>query len=70
MCITTYRVDSHWAKLVNHGAQGIWSCYADGHSTGMYHVFNHKTKNIILTLDVTFLQKPYGEYSKIENHSW
>ena len=63
MCITTYRDNTYQAKLANFGTPGIWVGYAEGHSTGTYQVFNPKMKKIILTHNVTFLQKPYGEYS-------
>ena len=66
MCITMYRNNTHQAKLANHGSPGIQVSYADGHPTGTYQVFNPKTKKIVLTQDVTFLQKSYGEYSKVE----
>ena len=52
MC--TYRNNTYWAKLVNWGIPGIW--------------FGPKMKKIILTQDVTFLQKSYGEYTKVEKH--
>ena len=44
----------------------MWVGYAEGHPTGTQWVFNHKKKKIILTRDVTFLQKTYGEYIKVE----
>ena len=64
-CITTYRDNMHWAKLAYHGVPGIWIGYAEGHPTGTYWVINRKTRKIILTRELTFLQKLYGEYSKI-----
>ena len=36
------------------------------HSTGTYLIIIPKTKKIILTWDMTFLQKSYSEYSKVE----
>ena len=66
MCITNYSDNTHWAKLANSGAPGIWVGYADGHPTGTYQVFNSKTKNMILTHDMTFLKKSYSQYSKVE----
>ena len=57
---------SHWAKLANQGTPGIWVSYTEDHPTSMYRIFNPKTKKIILTQDVTFLQKSYGEYTKVE----
>ena len=66
MCITTYRNNTHWAKLANQGKPYIWVDYAEGHCTSAYWVFNPKTKKITSTRDVTFLQKSYGEYSKGE----
>ena len=66
MCIPTFKDDTHWAKLANHKTPGIWVGYAKNHPPGTYQMFNPKTKWIILTQDVTFLQKSYGEYSKVE----
>ena len=44
----------------------MWIGYAEGRPTGTHWVFNPKTKKIILTQDVTFLQKFYIEYTKVE----
>ena len=67
MCIATYKDDTHWAKLANRGTPGIWVGYAENHPTSTYQVFNPKTKRIILTRDVTFLNKSYGEYNRYKN---
>ena len=66
MCITTYRDDMQQAKLANQGTPGIWVSYIESHPTCAYWAFNPKTKQIILTQDMTFLHKSYGEYSKVE----
>ena len=66
MCITTFKDNTHRAKLANWGTTGIWVGWAENHPTGTYRIFNPKAKWIILTRDVTFLQKSYGEYSKVE----
>ena len=66
MCIITYRDNVHWTKLANNGAPGIWVGYADGHPTAKCQIFNPKTKKIILTGDMNFLHKPYGEYKNVE----
>ena len=66
MCIATYRDNTHQAKLANQGNPSILVGYAEGHPTGTYQVFNPKTKQVILTRDMTFLQKSYGECSKVE----
>ena len=36
------------------------------HPTGTYQVFSPKTKTNIFIKDVTFLQKSYGDFSKVE----
>ena len=69
-CITTYRYNTHQAKLANQVTPGIWVGYAKGHPTGTYQVFKPKTKKIILIRDVTFLQESYGEYSEFEKPAW
>ena len=61
MCITTYKDKTHKANLANQGTSGIWVGNAKSHPIGLYWVFNPKTKKIVLTWDVTFLQKTYGE---------
>ena len=66
MCITTYRDNTHWTKLANQGAPGIWIVFAGGHPTDTYRAFNPKTNKIILSKDVTFLQKSYADFSKVE----
>ena len=66
ICIATYRDNTHQAKLANQCTPGIWVSYAEGHPIGTYQILNPKTKKIILIQDVTFLQKSYGEYSKVE----
>ena len=66
MCIATYKDNTHRAKLANHRTPGIWVGYAENHPTGTYWVFNPKTKCIILTRDLSFLNKSYIEYSKVQ----
>ena len=66
MCIASFKDNTHQAKLANRGTPGIWVGYAENHPACTYRIFNPKTKKIILTQDVTFLQKSYGEYTKVE----
>ena len=66
MFITTYKDNSHWAKLANCQTFGIWVGYAENHPTGSFWIFYPKTKKIILTWDVIFLQKSNGEYTKVK----
>ena len=66
MCIITYKNNTHQAKLANHGTPSIWVGYAKNHSAATYQIFNPKTKKIILTRDVTFLQKSYSEYTQAD----
>ena len=66
MCITPYRDNTHWDNLAKCGALSILMGDADGHLTATYWDFNFKTKKIILIRDMTFLQKSYSEYSKVE----
>ena len=65
MCIATYRDNIHQAKLANQHTSVIWVGYAEHYSTGTYR-FSTPTKKIILTRDVTYLQKTYGKYAKVE----
>ena len=66
MCIATYMDKTHWAKLANCGTPDIWVGYTGNHPTGTYRIFNTKSKNIILTQDVIFLQKFYSEYTQVD----
>ena len=66
ICIATFKDNTHRAKLANRGTPGVWVGYAEYHPTRTYQIFNPKTKRIILTCDVTFLNKSYGEYSNVE----
>ena len=40
--------------------------FTKSYPTHTYCILNPKTKKIILTKDVTFLQKSYRDYSKVE----
>ena len=66
MCIATFKDNSHQAKLANCGTPGIWVGYTENYPAGTNQIFNPRTKKIILTQYVTFLQKSYGEYTKVE----
>ena len=66
MCIFTYKDNTHWAELANHGTPGIWVGYSENHPAGTYQIFKPKTKKIILTQDVTFLQLSYVVYTQVE----
>ena len=65
MFITTYWDTSHQAKLANHGTQ-FWLVLKKGHPVGTYWVYNPKTKTVILTKNMTFLQKSYRDWEKVE----
>ena len=67
MCVITQWNKFHHAKLANHGTPGIWLGYTDDHPTSAYQVFNPKAKKIILTRDLSFLQKSYRDYNKVKN---
>ena len=60
MCIAMYR------KLANQGVTGIWAGFAESHPVGTYHVYNLKTRKMILTKDVIFSQKSHKGWSKVE----
>ena len=66
ICITTYRDNTHQAKLANQSTSGIWVGYSEGYLTTTHQMFNPKTKKIIFTQYVNCLQKSYGEYTKVE----
>ena len=66
MCIATFKDNTHRAKLDNCGTPGIWVGYAENHPAGTHRIFNPITKCIILTRNVTFRNKSYGEYHKVQ----
>ena len=66
ICIFTYKDNTHWAKLYNQGTPDIWVGYAEGNPTGSYWIFQPQDKKYYFAQDVTFLQKSYNEYSKVE----
>ena len=47
ICITTYKDNSHWAKLANHGTPGIWVSYAERHPTSTYKISMPKLKKYL-----------------------
>ena len=65
-CIATYKDNFYWTKLANPGTPIIWVGYTEDHLAGTYQIFNPKFKKIILTWNVTFLQKSYGKYTKVD----
>ena len=65
-CVSPPTGTTHWAKLINRGASGICLGFAEGHRTSTYCIFNFKTKTIILTKEVTFLQKSYENWSNVK----
>ena len=60
MCITIYRDDPHWVKLANCGILWIWVGFSKGHL-----VHTHCIKKC-LTRVVTFFNKLYGNWSKVD----
>ena len=54
------------AKLANGVTQGIWVGFTKGHPVGNYHLLNMKAIKISPTKDVNFLQRPFGEWNKVE----
>ena len=59
--ISAYKEKSYQAELANHGIPRIWIGHAENHLARTHHIFNPKFKKIILTWDVTFVQKSYSE---------
>ena len=51
------------AKLADCRKTCMWLGYARNHAAGTYHVLNLKTRKIIITRDVIFLRKSYGDWA-------
>ena len=41
----------------------VWLRCTDGHVVGKYSIYNTKTKKVILTHDVTFIQKYFADWN-------
>ena len=67
MCITTYKDNTHWAKLANCGTPGVWVGCAKNHPYGTNQIYNPKTKKNILIQNVTFLQKSRVSIPRLTN---
>ena len=70
MCITTYSDNTHWAKLDNQGTPDIWVGYAEVHHTGIYWVFNPKTKRLFWPGTWLFYKSLMVSIPRLKNLSW
>ena len=51
------------AKLADRGKTCMWLGYARNHPAGTYRVLNLMTRKVIITRDVLFLRKSYGDWA-------
>ena len=66
MCIAR-NIVTNKNKFEDRGKQCIWVGYADGHAVGTHRLINPRTKRIIFSRDVHFLDKSFGQWAKIED---
>ncbi len=52
------------AKLLDRGKTFMFLGYADGHAAETYRIWNPETKKMIISSDVIFLQKNYGNWNQ------
>eukprot|EP00957_Ditylum_brightwellii_P208209 15356298-Ditylum_brightwellii.AAC.1 len=52
-------------KFSARGKQCIWVGYAVGHAVGTHRLIDPRTKRVILSRDVHFLGKSYGQWAKV-----
>ena len=65
-CMMTNCDDLHHAKLANQGTTRSWMGFTDEHPVGTYPVLNLKNQKISLTKYMTFLNKSYDEWDKVD----
>ena len=53
-------------KLENHGRTCVFVGYADKHAGDVYRMLNLKTNKIIMSRDILWLNKTFGEYFEIK----
>jgi hypothetical protein len=53
------------SKLADRGFPAIFIGYSDSHDTDVWEFFNYKTKSVILSRDVIWLNQSYGQYMNI-----
>ena len=57
------------AKLADRGKVCVWLGYAADHAAGTHRVWNPETNKVILTRDVLFLRKSYGDWAEEKQES-
>ena len=66
MCITMYQNNSHWAKLVNQGTLVFGLVLQKVIQLVPIMCTTPRIKKYIFTKYMTFLQKSYGYFTKVE----
>ena len=54
------------SKLKNKGKTCVFVGFAENHVANTYHMFDVTTKKVILTQDIIWANKTYGEYFKLK----
>ncbi len=56
-------------KLNDRGTVGLFVGYPDNYANGVYRIFNIKTKQIIKSRDLVWLNLSYGNWNKSKNNN-
>ncbi len=67
ICITTDHSQLLKGKLSDCGKNCLFLGYAESHARGAYCLLNLETNQVILSRDVFFLKKRYGEWAQVKN---
>ncbi len=54
-------------KMQNRGKHCIWLGFADNHASKCYRLLNPETKQVVISRDVTFLDKSFGDWANVND---
>ena len=66
ICIVANRV-AIMNKMQNRGKHCIWLGFADNHASKCYRLLNLETKRVVISRDVTFLDKSFGDWANVKD---
>ncbi len=53
-------------KMQNRGKHCIWLGFADNHASKCYRLLNPETKQVVISRDVTFLDRSFGDWTNVK----
>ncbi len=66
ICIVANRV-AVMNKMQNRGKHCIWLGFSENHSSKCYRLLNPETKRVLISRDVTFLDKSFGDWANVKD---